>query len=208
MVLNVLLCVRCLNVSSKTSHLTSSAITYKHIQWGENWHKKLPPSTRCALYHCKHKAPLTLLSLVRSVRGLCFVPGRAVAGMVVKMAVSGWQSPYHLWLCQQSLVSPALELRQVCLTPLSLCRSLREGGRGGWGRVNIQTGLVFLTPNHCASQPALTVSRHTKTHRRLLFLGCTLKKFSRRHLCNRVYVGIIWFNASWDLAWFISIKSI
>jgi len=52
----------------------------------------------------------------------------------VKMAVSGQQSPYHLWLCQQSLLSPALELRQVCLTPLSLCRSLREGGR-----VNIQT---------------------------------------------------------------------
>lgn len=162
MALNVLLCVRCLNVSSKTSHLTSSTITYKHIQWSETWHKKLPTSTRCALYYCKHKAPLTLLFPCARP---CFVPGRAAAGMVVKMAVSGWQSPYHLWLCQQSLVSPALELRQVCLTPLSLCRSLQEGGR-----VNIQTGLVFLTPNHCVSQPALTVPRHTKTHWRLFYV--------------------------------------
>lgn len=48
-------------------------------------------------------------------------------------AASTWQqrSPYHLWLCQQSLLCPALELWELCLTPLCLCRPLRSGAQGG-----------------------------------------------------------------------------
>ncbi|TRY88659.1 hypothetical protein DNTS_025680 [Danionella cerebrum] len=47
----------------------------------------------------------------------------------------------HRFPTNQSLLSPALELRQVCLTPLSLCRSLWEGGR-------------FSLPVFCVGSPS------------------------------------------------------
>ncbi len=57
-----------------------------------------------------------------------------ITSWVCKMAgPSIWQpsSPYHLWLCQQSLLCPALELWELCLTPLCLCRPLWSGAQGG-----------------------------------------------------------------------------
>lgn len=56
-----------------------------------------------------------------------------ITSWVCKMAgPSIWQqlSPYHLWLCQQSLLCPALELWELCLTPLCLCRPLWSGAQG------------------------------------------------------------------------------
>lgn len=56
-----------------------------------------------------------------------------ITSWLCKMAgPSIWQlSPYHLWLCQQSLLCPALELWELCLTPLCLCRPLWSGAQGG-----------------------------------------------------------------------------
>lgn len=57
-----------------------------------------------------------------------------ITSWVCKMTgPSVWQqsSPYHLWLCQQSLLCPALELWELCLTPLCLCRPLWSGAQGG-----------------------------------------------------------------------------
>lgn len=162
----------------RLTHLTSSAIAYKHIQWSETWHKKLPPSTRCALYYRKKKTPQSTLDTT--------IPGAQCARPLLCPQQGSSRNDGKNGNKWVAVSLPSLAVSAVpCQPSPAAAASLPDateslsiptgGGGGGAGSIFRQASVFFsflfffLTPNHCVSQPALTVSRHTKTHRRLFF---------------------------------------
>lgn len=116
-------------------------------------------STRCPLHYCKHIAPTTPIALVHNVRGLCCRQGSSRNG--------GKNGSKWVAFSLPSLAVSAVPCQPSPGAAASLpdaTESLSIPTGGGAGSIFRQAFFFNTKP------PALTVSRHTKTHRRLFFL--------------------------------------
>lgn len=128
------------NNRSQTQHFCPSFRQYifqEHISL--QYFNLANPPALCLLPHPSISAPVSpvpVSSITNHSVRICkhsSIKDHITSRVCEMAAASTWQrrSPYHLWLCQQSLLCPALELWELCLTPLCLCRPLRSGAQGG-----------------------------------------------------------------------------